>query len=545
MANPKPALGQSGNVKPAEDQLTARMKGAQALLAAVAAKTHGQPARPAFKAAPASKAERKATKKAIELTTEATKALHERRYKTAETLFDQAIALFPSPPHRLLINRLTAASKAANHAYVAEHYPQIRALATTDEEKATVDHIWIDCLVAAGYPDQALELIAAWRNSDVKIWASIQTVAGIIEEDRGNVDKAMAIQEAILARDPNCDVARWHLSLHQMAAGKLPDAFDNYDVRWKISDFPSERRLFDIPRWQGEALQGKKILVWREQGVGDEIRFAGLLADLVEIGADVTFECTAKLLPLFRPSFPDITVRPVVPAANRTSALYAEFDFETPLGSLPRFLRPSVEALKTKARPFLKRSPEVENNVREAMNARPDQPVIGLCWRSSLRNLHRDKNYLRAEHIAALKLLGKSGFICLQYDQCADEVALMQELGLPVTQFTSIDQMNDLAGAALLAGACDLVISAGTATAELSAGLGVPTLLFGPEHSRTRLGTEDMPWHPATRYMPTNPDEPIELMKAILFNWGSIATWAAEKSISGRKIDWSQSYPRA
>ncbi|VVT32233.1 tetratricopeptide repeat-containing glycosyltransferase family protein [Rhizobium sp. EC-SD404] len=545
MANPKPARNQAGDASRPEDALKARMIGAQTLLAAVAAKTQGQHPRKPFNAPPASKAERKASKKAIELTSEATKALHARRYKVAETLFDQAIALFPSPPHRLLINRLTAASKAANHAYVAEHYPQVRAMAKTDDEKATVDHIWIDCLVAAGYPDQALELIEVWRTSDVKTWASIQTVAGIIEEDRGNFDRAMAIQEAILARDPDCAVARWHLSLHQMAAGKLPEAFQNYDIRWEISDFPSEHRKFEISRWQGEALEGKKILVWREQGVGDEIRFAGLLSDLVMAGADVTFECTAKLVPLFRPSLPDIKVTPVVPAANRTPALYAEFDFETPLGSLARFLRPSAEALQAKARPFLKRSPEIENNVREAMNARPDQPVIGLCWRSSLRNLHRDKNYLRAEHIAALKLLGRSGFICLQYDQCGEEVAIMQELGLPVTQFSSIDQMNDLAGAALLAGACDLVISAGTATAELAAGLGVPTLLFGPQHSRIRLGTDGMPWHAATRYMPTIPDEPIELMKTILFDWEKIAAWAEDKSISGRKIDWSQSYPGA
>ena len=137
-----------------------------------------------------------------------------------------------------------------------------------------------------------------------------------------------------------------------------------------------------------------------------------------------------------------------------------------------------------------------------------------------------------------MKLLRGSKFICLQYDDCFDEVKVMHELGLPITFFPGIDQKNDLVSASHLTGACDLVVSAGTAAAELSAGLGVPTLLFGPKQTQIQLGTDFVPWHPATRYLQLDPDDPIGIAKQVITNWPDIASWAGEKSISGRDIAW-------
>ena len=311
-----------------------------------------------------------------------------------------------------------------------------------------------------------------------------------------------------------------------------------------MSAFPSERRTFDLPRWNGQPIEGKRVLVWREQGVGDEIRFASLLPDLMEAGARITIECHPKLLELFRASFPRVEVRPVKPVARRKPEDYVDFDFEVPIGSLARFFRPTVGQMQAKCVPWLYRDAKIESAVRAAMNASERQPVIGLCWRSSNQSLKRNKNYLTPEHLAALRLLGRSGFICLQYDECSAETSLLRELGLPITTFASIDQMNDILGASRLTGACDLVISAGTATAELSAGLGVPTIIFGQRRTQIQLGTDGVPWHPATRYLTLDPDDPMAVVRSILFNWPEIAAWADRKNISGRQIDWRLSLPR-
>ena len=484
-------------------------------------------------------------KKLAQLLKDTKDALDTRRYKAAEKLLDEGIALFTEPPPLLLCWRLAAASKTANYAYVVDNYQRIRALASNEDERLLADRSWLDCLIAAGHLHKALNEAERLAAVNPGAWASIKTVAGVVHGRLGDFDRAIAIQKAILEREPSHVLARWNLAIQQLEAGELPEAFDNYEARWDWTDFPSERRTFDIPRWQGENPEGKRILVWREQGVGDEIRFAGVLPDLAAAGARVTFECSPKLAPLFRLSFPDIEVCAELAPDRRRPDQYRDFDYEVPVGSLARHFRPTVEKMREKCRPWLRRDAEIEGRIRADIGAAPHQPVIGLCWRSSNRNLYRNQHYMNAEYLTPLKLLGAARFVCLQYDECRDEVAAMRQMGLPIYDFGGIDQMNDLVSASYLAGACDLVVSAGTATAELCAGLGVPTVLFGLRNSQIQLGTDGVPWHPATRFLPLDPDDPIGVAKSVLFDWRATTAWAEGASVSGRPTDWRLSFPGA
>lgn len=520
------------------------VNGADALMKTLAGNGAGAALMPAIGQV-ASTQDRKAIKKAGRLLKQAVEALDARRFKASEALFDEGMALLENPPPRLWCYRLVAASKAANYEFVVNNYERIRALVTDEAEMTVVDRAWIDCLTSAGFQHEALREAEALLVRGTVPWTAMMTTIGIIHARLGNLERAIAIQKSILEKEPSHVLARWNLAIQQLEAGELPEAFDNYEARWDWPDFPSERRTFAISRWQGEALAGKRVLVWGEQGVGDEIRFAGVLPDLIATGARITFECAPKLAALFRSSFPDVEVRAVLPTESRKPKDYADFDFEVPIGSLARHFRPTVAQMQAKCRPWLKRDSEIEQRLRADMNADPHQPVIGLCWRSSNRNVHRNQHYVGAEYLAPLKLLGKAKFVCLQYDECGDEVAAMREMGLPIYDFSAIDQMNDLVSASYLTGACDLVISAGTATAELSAGLGVPTVLFGLGHSQIQLGTNGVPWHPATRFLPLDQDDPIGVAKSVLFGWQDIAAWAGQTSTSGRSTDWAQSFPGA
>ena len=489
--------------------------------------------------------DRKVIKRASRLVRQAVEALDDRRYKASEVLFDEAMALLENPPPSLWCYRLVAASKAANYDYVVNNYKRIRALASNDDELNVVDRSWIDCLAAGGFLHEALQEIETLSARNKNAATTIATISGVIHARLGDLDKAIAIQKSIIERDPSCVVARWNLAIHQLEAGELPEAFDNYEARWQWRDFPSERRTFDMPRWKGEPPEGKKILVWREQGVGDEICFAGILPDLIATGARITFECSPKLAGLFRLAFPDIEIRAEKAVASRKAQDYAGFDFEIPVGSLARRFRPTAAIMQAKCRPWLKRDAEIEARLRADMNVGPDQPLIGLSWRSSNRNLSRNQNYVGAEYLAPLKLLGKSRFVCLQYDECSEEVAAMREMGLPIYDFPNIDQMNDLVSASYLSGTCDLVISADTASGALAAGLGVPTIMFGRSRSMAQLGTDGVPWYPVARFQPLDPDDPIGLAKSILFGWRDIAAWAEQASTSGRPTDWRLSFPGA
>src|SRR5690606_11837949 len=121
--------------------------------------------------------------------------------------------------------RLIAAAKGANYGYVVDNYKRIRALAPSKDDQASVDRAWIDCLVAAGLLDQALreaEMLVAVNPGS---WAAINSTIGVIHSRLGDLDKAIAVQKSILEEDPSFTAARWNLSIHQLEAGHLPEAF--------------------------------------------------------------------------------------------------------------------------------------------------------------------------------------------------------------------------------------------------------------------------------------------------------------------------------
>jgi tetratricopeptide (TPR) repeat protein len=423
--------------------------------------------------------------------------------------------------------RLASAVKANDFEYAAAHHLHARSLARDEDEQCLVDYTWVECLHAAGYYQDAFELADSWVRKSKKPRLGLETAAGLMLSEMGRILEAIERHENVLAKDPGYNLARWNLSINQLQAGRIPEAWANYEIRWQMKEFLSEKRQFDVPRWRGEPLAGKKLLIWPEQGIGDEIRFASMLPDLLGQGADVVVEVTHKIVPLLSRSFPEFTVRPELAPQCRVPASSEAIDYHIPIGSLAAILRPTLNDMILGRRPWVTRIAADEQRMRERLGVDGTTPVIGLCWRSGRQNLRRNQEYLSASELIPLRLLPKATFVVLQYDECSEEVALMRDAGLDVRHLPEIDQKNDLVAAAALAGACDLVLSAGTAVAELAAALGLPVLLFGRSVSQLKLGTEGVPWHPNTIYLDSSRHEPGAVPRQVLENWDAIARWAA------------------
>lgn len=476
------------------------------------------------------------SRKVERLLERANEAMRKVQPGKAEPLFDEAMALMGEVPNTIWLARLTAAAKAENFGFVADHYDRLRGELKTQNELARLDSIWVETLNSTGLVERAVSVARKWRGVPSAHTGDILSGMGNALMHLERFDEALDAYEAVLRQNPEHATARWNLALAQLRLGHVPDGFHNYEARWSLSWFPSEKRVFDIPRWEGEPIESKSVLVWREQGVGDEIRFASLLADLNDAGAKVTFECSPKLVELFRDSFPYATVRRVGPLDCRTEASYGEFDYQIPVGSLPRFLRPTVGHFEEACRPWLRQYPG--QRVREMMGADEADIVVGLCWRSSRRSLTRNKQYVAADAFAALQLLGGVRVLCLQYDECADECERLQQLGLPIVRFADVNQKDDLVSAAHMMSACDMVVSAGTAVAEMTAGLGIPTVMFGSSRTQIQLGTDRIPWHPCTRYLPMEKEDVASVARRLVLNWQDYLDWAAANARSGRATDW-------
>jgi len=257
----------------------------------------------------------------------------------------------------------------------------------------------------------------------------------------------------------------------------------SWEEGWPLYDWrflaPSMAR--QMPRMQVSPdlpmpIAGKRVFLAGEQGIGDEIRFATMVPDLLQAGARVVLSCKPKLLPLFARSFPAAEVVTGTEAVGGDGA--KSFDAVLPTGSLGRHLRSGRERFPRDRKTLVPDADRVA-----ALRARVERLgpglKVGLCWRSSLRGQLRNEFYARIDDLAPVLAARGVVFVNLQYDECAEELARARaSSGVTVHAFDDLDLFDDLDGSAALTAALDMVVSANTAVAAIAGGVGVPTVEF-------------------------------------------------------------------
>ena len=102
----------------------------------------------------------------------------------------------------------------------------------------------------------------------------IGNLAGILK-DLGRLDEAEAMYRDILRRHPDDAAAHVNLGLSLLTAGRFAEGWREWE--WRFQAEPATQRQFAKPRWQGEPLDGRTLLVHAEQGIGDMLQFSRFL----------------------------------------------------------------------------------------------------------------------------------------------------------------------------------------------------------------------------------------------------------------------------
>ncbi|PWV63293.1 tetratricopeptide repeat protein [Plasticicumulans acidivorans] len=343
-----------------------------------------------------------------------------------------------------------------------------------------------------------LEEAAQWLHEALQLepgfYAARNNYAACLEEmGREYLPQALEQYRAAAALQPDNPLPRWNAAFVELALGRLASGWEGYELRW--AQHPDTRHPA-FPQWQGESLAGRTILVYPEQGLGDEILFASCLPELMAQALHVGILCDRRLAPLYARSFPDATVYGGrEPGSENWSAQVAGADCCVAIGSLPRWLRRRLEDFPARTG-YLVADAGRTSHWRAWLQAQAaGRRLVGLCWRSGLRSGARHRYYTAIEDCAPLFALDEVVYVNLQYDDCAAELALARErYGARILECPGIDLRNDQDELAALICALDAVVSAPTAVAELAAALGVPVLRQGL--GWTSLGSERMPWHP-------------------------------------------------
>jgi Tfp pilus assembly protein PilF len=309
-------------------------------------------------------------------------------------------------------------------------------------------------------------------------------------------DEAERFYDRAAALAPDRAEAKWNKGLLYLSLGRLAEGWELFEQRFHggVKDLPL--RAYPQPRWSGGKVAGE-LLVWGEQGLGDQIIYASMIPDLFPLADSVVLELDPRLVPLFARSFPQARVVPLC-AQPYPGPIVAH----TPVGSLGRLLRPTFDAFPRRENGYLVADPVRVAALRQRL-ASDGSKVIGLSWRSVARLIGTAKTAQLADFEALLRLPG-CRFVDLQYgDTCADCASVERELGIRIERLGDIDNTNDIDGLAALITACDAVATVSNTTAHLAGALGRPTWIFAP-FGNARIWywfrqRSDSPWYPHVR----------------------------------------------
>jgi len=346
---------------------------------------------------------------------------------------------------------------------------------------------------ALAYYQQALDL-----NPDL---FDIYNNLGLVWRDKGELDKAATCFRKSLQINPGYADAHWNMSYAFLLAGNFKEGWKEYEWRLKTHDFASVQRTFTQPVWDGSSLKGKTLLIFAEQGVGDEIMFASCYPDVIDQANVCIMECDKRLIPIFSRSFPRSDFVERVKETDAYSSQLPQTDMVIPHGSLPSFLRTDIASFPRRKFYLIPDEEKVQSwhnrlkKLGEGLNA-------GISWRGGGTPRVIRNRSIMLEQGATLFSLSGVHFINLQYGDCVNELREAREkLGVTIHDWEDADPLKDIDNFAAQISALDLVISVDNATVHLAGALGKPvwTLLpFVPDW-RWLLNREDSPWYPTMR----------------------------------------------
>lgn len=323
---------------------------------------------------------------------------------------------------------------------------------------------------------------------------------GTMYHDLRDFNQALKYFNAPIQDKYRLTAREYNRSLSHLHAGNFHNAWVDYAWRWKESGLPVPYLQTNHPLWEGQTTNDP-ILIWHEQGIGDQILFGTLLHQAAEKATNLIVRLDRRLVPIFQRSLPHVRF-----IADDAPITEGDFKFHLPLADLGRLFRPEVQSFEHQPVAYLQSDITKSKNLRTLIQV--GSPIIGLAWvtkgqRSNERNLPID------QIVSIIQSTSPTAFVDLQYsDTTEDRARILKTQGVEIRRIDEVDNFNHLDSLAALISACDYVVTCSNSTAHFAGALGKATFLLVPfgrgRHwywSNIREDGHSM-WYPSVHMLP-------------------------------------------
>lgn len=289
--------------------------------------------------------------------------------------------------------------------------------------------------------------------------------------------------------DPSNSMVRKTYALFLLKQQNYQEAWQYFDGRLGLDEFTEKNSHVSIIKkflWKGEKIpKDNKILIIREQGVGDEILYGTMYTDLVNNFENITVESDRRLIPLYQNSFSLKKNQMFVPLGtySKDKEKLKSFDTIMYAASLGQLFRNNLNDFQQK--PYLKILNEDNNQIIKLLSNMKSKYKIGISWKS-LQNNYGEAKSISLETLKPILNRTEIDFINLQYGDVENEIkTFIKKNSIAIKTLQGVDLFNDISKICALLKNLDIFITVSNSTAHLAGALGVKTWLIKPKNHAT------------------------------------------------------------
>lgn len=334
-------------------------------------------------------------------------------------------------------------------------------------------------------------------------YAEAYSNRGVALKELRRLDEALSNFEKAITLEPGYSNGYLNKSILLLMTKKFDEGWKLYsDWRWKSTPLDSEKLNTSIPYWERKIDNIEvQLLLWAEQGIGDEVFYFGMLSNFSDVNARVTISADIRLHTLFKRSMPNVDFIDRKEIANVCEE--NAFDFQAPIGDIGQLLSVDKSIKHKIPKPFLQINRSRCTDIKNKNNFLADKFVCGISWKSTNKDIGVAKS-LNLIDLSPLLSIENIEFVSLQYGSTTDEIELVEKtIGKKVHTIDGLDIFNDIEGLVALIDNCDFVVTTSNITAHLTGAIGKKGMVLIP-YSKGKIwywhsGVGQSLWYPSLK----------------------------------------------